>query len=159
MQCTSPASSSFSDDTTTTSADSFATLFRVILASVVCSFLDIADVLAVSSVNHAARRMFLSSPAVWRTKVFRSFPVPPSSPVPSSAWVPWLSSVVYAVSRVTRQLVSFALLFDSHRPIAASYFPSTAASLRLPSWCDVVQVVHAKGFSYEWCRMLFSFGH
>ena len=61
-----------------TSTGSLATLFRIIPASVICSFLDIADVLALASVNHAPRQLILSSPAVWRTKEFPVLPLPPS---------------------------------------------------------------------------------
>ena len=79
------SSSSFSTPTDSSSSHRFCTLFNILPASAVCSFLSTADVLAVAAVDRATRLHVVSSPAVWRTRVFRAFPVPPASPTSSSS--------------------------------------------------------------------------
>ena len=70
--------------------ESLATLFCSVPISVLCSYLNTADVLAVASVNRSTCQLLLSSPSVWRATVFNCFPaprlpLPPPSSVPSSS--------------------------------------------------------------------------
>ena len=97
-----PAMSSFAATSSGTSSLGFASLPHSVFESAIAPLLSSADLLAFSSVSRAARQLVLS-PALWRSKVFTSFP-----PLPS--------------------------------PISTS---------SPPSWCDVVQVVHAHVTDYR----------
>ena len=91
-------------------ASSLATLFHVIPASVVCSFLCSADLLTVCSVDRATRRLILSSPAVWRDQVFTSFPPPAfSSLMPSSLSSPSPISLLQPICDVVQVVISESL--------------------------------------------------
>ena len=79
------ASASAPTATTTVFDTSFATLFHIVPVSAICPFLHIADVLCLSSVDLSTRQLVLSSPTVWRTKVFKSFPLLTSSASPTTS--------------------------------------------------------------------------
>ena len=113
MSFVSPSSSSSSSSAVAAAAasnSSLVTLFHILPATVICAFLHTTDVLSVApvtksvallrlrdllsvaSIDRATRRLLLSSPAVWRTKVFTSVAPPPSAPI-SAALPSWCLAV------------------------------------------------------------------
>ena len=106
----STSSSSSATPTAAASHSSFATLFHSLPATAICTFLHTTDVLSVApwkrytellrlrdllslaSVDRATRRRLLSSPAVWRARVFASVAPPSSAPI-SAALPSWCLAV------------------------------------------------------------------
>ena len=100
------------------SAASFAALPSSVFASAIAPLLGTADLLAFASTSHAMRRLVVS-PAVWRHRVFKSFPSLPSASSTSPSSLPsWCSVVQIVDTRRGKGLSSVP-----HRPFSFASLP------------------------------------